>query len=124
MEKEIIDFFEGKYTVVLEHSVDPVKLDFYALRYGKRWRELAGDNLVFVMAKEILALRKEEPKPSGKGDQEYHVAYWVSHKMISGLTVKAPDLNTAIQSVCKSKGIKADAVLYAHAKSSIYSPYG
>ena len=47
-----ITIADGKYTVVC----DEVK-GFRALRYGKEWRDLTGDNLVAELALEIEELR-------------------------------------------------------------------
>jgi hypothetical protein len=45
---------DGKYTVVNELNSGG---GFYALRYGEKWRTLAGDNLVYAMFQEIEDLR-------------------------------------------------------------------
>lgn len=38
-----------KYSIVLNDGNDGNPFEFYATRYGERWRELAGDNLVLAM---------------------------------------------------------------------------
>lgn len=43
-----IELEGGKYTVIHDNG-----LDFHALRYGERWRDLTGDGLVLAMAQEI-----------------------------------------------------------------------
>ncbi len=57
---------DGKYTVVC----DEVK-DLRALRYGKEWRDLTGDNLVAELALEIEELRTaiEADRQVRGGDQ-------------------------------------------------------
>lgn len=48
---------DGKYKIVLDDE------RIYALRYGREWRELTGDNLILSMLQEIVRLRdiiKEE----------------------------------------------------------------
>ena len=42
-----------RYSIVLNDK----PFEFYATRYGERWRELAGDNLVLAM---IYKLREQE----------------------------------------------------------------
>jgi len=51
-----IELLDGKYTVVNELEEGG---GFRALRYGKEWRNLAGDNLVLAMAYEIEELREK-----------------------------------------------------------------
>lgn len=50
-----INLENGKYTVVDELSEGG---GFYALRYGEKWRNLAGDKLIAAMYAEIERLRK------------------------------------------------------------------
>jgi hypothetical protein len=49
-----IELENKKYTVVLDDDGD-----FYALRYGERWRELGGDKLILSMAQRIDELQEE-----------------------------------------------------------------
>jgi hypothetical protein len=53
---DIIDFSvtvdHGKYTVIVYEKGRMV-----ALRYGKPWRDLTGDNLVYWLATEVKTLR-------------------------------------------------------------------
>jgi hypothetical protein len=52
-----IDLDNGKYTVVYDETNSfPVK----CLRYGKEWRELSGDNLVYWLCVRIEELEKKE----------------------------------------------------------------
>lgn len=51
-----IELENGKYTVINALNEGGV---FEALRYGEKWRNLAGDNLVLAMAHEIERLRDE-----------------------------------------------------------------
>lgn len=53
MEKLIIDN-EEKYDIILNQKED--NFEFYANRYGKKWRDLAGDNLVLAMYHRISYL--------------------------------------------------------------------
>lgn len=50
-----IELNAGKYTVVNELGKGG---GFHALRYGEKWRSLAGDNLVLAMFHEIEELRE------------------------------------------------------------------
>jgi len=52
--KELIILDSGKYEVVLDQTDG--KFNFHALRYGEKWRELTGDNLVLVMFNKIQDL--------------------------------------------------------------------
>lgn len=120
-EKKIIKLEDGKYSIILDHTLEG--FEFYAERHNERWRDFIGDKLVMAMFQEILALRTQlGMDTSTEKEQEFHIAYWVTDKVISGITVSAPDLITAIHGVCTFKGIKADRIVYAHAKSSTYKP--
>lgn len=48
---EKITICDGKYTLVYNHENG----DFRALRYGKEWRDLIGDKLIFALFCEIRA---------------------------------------------------------------------
>jgi hypothetical protein len=48
-----IKLADGKYTYYFDNGTQ------YATRYGKPWRDLVGDNLVYAMACEIEHLRGE-----------------------------------------------------------------
>ena len=50
-----IDLYDGKYTVIDELAEGG---GFHALRYGEKWRSLAGDKLVYAMFCEIVRLRE------------------------------------------------------------------
>ena len=50
MEHSVMD---GKYTIVFDEKT----ADFYAKRYGERWRELGGDGMVLAMLQEIDELK-------------------------------------------------------------------
>ena len=52
--KELIILDSGKYEVVLDQTDG--KFNFYALRYGEKWRNLTGDNLVLAMFNKIQDL--------------------------------------------------------------------
>lgn len=52
--KEIIKLDSGKYEVILDQSYG--EFNFHALRYGKEWRDLTGDNLVLAMFNKIQDL--------------------------------------------------------------------
>lgn len=121
-EKKIITLEDGKYSVILNHT--PEGFEFYANRYqNEKWKDLIGDKLVMAMFNEILALRTQlGMDTTTETEQEFHIAYWVTNKVISGVTVSAPDLITAIHGVCTYKNIRADRIVYAHAKSSTYKP--
>ena len=121
-EKKVISLEDNKYQVVLNHS--PEGFEFYAKRHATNeiWRNLIGDKLVMAMFQEILHLRSQlGMDTSTDKEQEFHIAYWVTDKVISGVTVSAPDLITAIHGVCTYKDIRSDRILYAHAKSSTYN---
>ena len=45
---------DGKYEVVL-----PENYQLYALRNGEPWRDLTGDNLVYLLASEVHELREK-----------------------------------------------------------------
>ena len=49
-----LDLENGKYTVIIEPNCQ-----FYCLRYGEKWRDLTGDNLVYLLASELEALREK-----------------------------------------------------------------
>lgn len=118
-EKRTITLENGKYSVTVEHSLEGFL--FYAKRDDQHWRDLIGDKLILAMFEEITTLRNQLGlDTSGKEEQEFHVAFWVSEKMLSGITVSAPDLVTAILGVCTFKNVKPEAIVYAHAKSSVY----
>lgn len=51
---------DGKYEVRTEQKGS--RVEFYALRYGGRWRELTGDNLVYDMFCRIRNLESESLK--------------------------------------------------------------
>lgn len=53
-------------------------------------------------------------------DQDFHVAYWVSQGMISGVNVSAPDMAQAISKACAEQGVALHCIIYAHCKSSVY----
>lgn len=48
---------DKKYDVYLEQSEGTFK--FYATRYGKPWRDLAGDNLILAMYDRMIDLEDE-----------------------------------------------------------------
>lgn len=118
-EKRSIKLENGKYEVVVHHTLEGFV--FYAKRNDQTWRDLIGDKLILAMFEEITTLREQlGMDTSGKEEQEFHIAYWVTSEMVSGTTVSAPDLVTAILGVCAFKQIKAERIVYAHAKSSVY----
>lgn len=45
----------GKYTVIFDEKTG----ELYALRYGEKWRDLSGDNLIYYMLCEIEELRNK-----------------------------------------------------------------
>lgn len=50
-----IELDNGKYTVVYdENNQYPMK----CLRYGKEWRDLVGDNLIFLLCAKIEELEE------------------------------------------------------------------
>lgn len=52
MTKRIFEFYEGKYSIVLE---DGYKMT--ALRYGEKWnRDLIGDGMILAMLQHIESL--------------------------------------------------------------------
>lgn len=54
MSKEKINFYDKKYTLVLDE-----KGKLSALRYGEVWRDLTGDGLVLAMFNEISKLNSD-----------------------------------------------------------------
>ncbi len=53
-----LDVEDGKYTVYQESNTGALK----ALRYGKKWRDLTGDNLVFNMMVELIKAKERLEK--------------------------------------------------------------
>ncbi|ACL20728.1 hypothetical protein Dhaf_2702 [Desulfitobacterium hafniense DCB-2] len=49
-----LDLEDGKYTILLQEGLG--KFSFEALRHGKSWRDLVGDNLVFALVSRIREL--------------------------------------------------------------------
>lgn len=50
-----VDLDNGKYTIIEDLNNGK----FSALRYGKEWRNLVGDNLVLALVNRIEELEKE-----------------------------------------------------------------
>ena len=50
---------KGKYTVCIPEGPEDSGERFEALRYGKPWRDLCGDNLVFCLASDLYEARKK-----------------------------------------------------------------
>ena len=52
-----------KYEVVwqehLNHNKEVIRTEFYALRFGMRWRDLTGDKLILSMMQRIEELQAE-----------------------------------------------------------------
>jgi len=59
MEKISID---NKYEIVLNDGNDKTKFEFYATRYGEKWKDLVGDNLTLGMFNKIKELEAENKK--------------------------------------------------------------
>lgn len=69
-----IELDEGKYTIVYdEDDRFPVK----CLRYGKEWRDLVGDNLIYWLCAKIAELEKDVAQQSKtvKGAYDYERFY-------------------------------------------------
>jgi len=60
--KESVKLDSGKYEVVLDQTYG--EFNFNALRYGEKWRNLVGDNLILAMFYKIQEL---EDKLLGHG---------------------------------------------------------
>jgi len=65
LNKKSILLDNGKYEVIFDQT-DDGKCEFHALRYGKEWRSLTGDNLVLCMFQRIQNL-EERLKDNGFG---------------------------------------------------------
>jgi len=52
--KESVKLDGGKYEVIL--GQDGSSFNFHALRYGEKWRNLVGDNLILAMFNKIQDL--------------------------------------------------------------------
>lgn len=59
MEKILID---NKYEIVLNDGNNKTKFSFYATRYGEKWKDLVGDNLMLGMFNRIKELEIENEK--------------------------------------------------------------
>lgn len=53
-ERLFVELDNGKYTVIQDDNGS-----LYALRYGKEWRNLCGDNLIYHLAVEVTELREK-----------------------------------------------------------------
>lgn len=51
-----VNLEDGKYTVIFDQNETGVT--FECLRYGEKWRDLLGDNLVYNMLVEIMRLKE------------------------------------------------------------------
>lgn len=130
MEPSVVNLENGKYTVILDQRGGEFK--FFALRHHEPWRDLVGDNLTFSMFKEITNLREQleqQITTTGKPiqqisttdeEQEFHVGYWVSKNMISGVNVNAVDMASAVRKAGEEHNIDPRLIVYAHAKNSVY----
>lgn len=62
IERTEVSLDDGKYTVVYEIKETPNggrNTAFYALRYGRPWRDLLGDGMVLALVHRIEELEKE-----------------------------------------------------------------
>lgn len=85
-----IELGDGKYTYV--H--DPVTGRQEALRYGQEWRDLVGDNLVYLLAQEVLEAQAKAKAFDMLSSKLSFVQEWMSEGKISSryLGMYTPDV--------------------------------
>jgi hypothetical protein len=73
-----VDIDGGHYTIIWEEECGRLR----ALRYGKEWQDLTGDNLSYLMAVEIEELRAKvmvlEAEVTAANDYLASVANWTT----------------------------------------------